>query len=192
MAVELLESGSLIVTGFADTFRAGDGISGLDFAVGFRGVTFSVAGGDRRAARLLVIVSGVLGAVASSDAEADESGDESLFGGETPLRSLASGSSIWNIDVKPPEVRIGFGDLIERLASGLMTIGSSLFGDDCEGLHFCSNKLTSDVVGGMGLSSVGRSSSSTAILLCCSESLLGFGGAAGLRVATDLSDGFLA
>jgi hypothetical protein len=35
-----------------------------------------------------------------------------------------SSSSIWNMDVIPPEVLIGFGDLIARSLLGLITIGS--------------------------------------------------------------------
>ena len=137
-----------------------------------------------------MVVSGELGAVTSSDAEANESGDESNSGAAATSpaaspRALPSGSSIWKTDVNPPDVRTGFGDLIVMFALGLMTIGSGLLADDW--LPLFSKSLTSEVVGGMGVSSVGRSTASLDAGLCCVESLLGLGGAAGFLAAAKLA-----
>ena len=96
------------------------------------------------------------------------------------------------MDVNPPEARIGFGDLIGRAEPDLMTMGSGLFEEGCDWLPLLSKRLTSEVVGGMGVSSVGWSSSSAVVLVYFSDSLLGFGGAAGLRVCGGIADTFFA
>lgn len=76
------------------------------------------------------------GAVAISEADANESADEpGLRTFRTPCSGdeglLSSGSLIWKTDVSPPpELRRGWGDRIARSVLGLMTIGCGLFGGD--------------------------------------------------------------
>ena len=82
-----------------------------------------------------------------------------------------------DIEVKPPDDRMGWGDLSARPGAGLTTMGSGFLPAILGVSAFRSNRWTRELVGGMGVSSVGLSGETAPWR---SDSCLGFGGAAGL------------
>lgn len=82
----------------------------------------------------------------------------------------------------PPDVLTGLGDLRGKSLLGLITSGSGFFPVDWGELALRSNIFTSEVVGAIGVESVGLSVSSFLTLRLYDESRRGFGGTAGLLV----------
>ena len=96
---------------------------------------------------------------------------------------LAFSNSMWIIDVIPPDVLMGLGDFRGNSVLVLTTIGSSTVPDNRGEVAFCSNILTREVVGAIGVASVGLLSSFVAAVLVYEDSRLGLGGTAGVLVA---------
>ena len=92
----------------------------------------------------------------------------------------ARSSSISNIDVIPPDDLIGFGDFMARSLVGLTITGAGLAPEGAVVLDFRSNRSTSDVVGGMGVKSVGPSALPSSVCDSCVDNRRGFGPTAGL------------
>ena len=69
-------------------------------------------------------------------------------------RRCASSSSIWNIDVIPPDALTGLGDFTGSSSLGLTTMGSGRLPYGLESLEFRSKRSTSEVVGAIGVESV--------------------------------------
>lgn len=130
--------------------------------------------------------------LASSVADAYDSPEERLTmrdgssdGRLIALRLLdrelsARSSSISNIDVIPPDDLIGFGDFMARSLVGLMITGAGLAPPSAVVLDFRSKRSTSDVVGGMGVESVGPSVIPSSVCDSCVDNRRGLGPTAGL------------
>jgi hypothetical protein len=141
----------------------------------------------------VVLTAPGLSAFKSSEAEANESSEElpspalkKLFSAPSVFfggfrRSLLSSSSSSNSEVIPD--LIGFGLLRGGDLTSLAGLGEGLLADAPDtALAFCSKRFTRDVVGKMGVVSVGLSLSAFPWL---PESLLGLGATAGRAAGGD-------